>query len=52
MNYGFHTEGAAELEEAIGYYEAQKTDLGRQFLDEIARTISFIRRFPEAAPRV
>ena len=46
MEYGFHPEAAAELEAAIAYYDSQQAGLGREFLAEVARGISFIRMFP------
>ena len=41
-----------ELDEAINYYEEQSQELGERFLEEIELGIAFLRRYPEAAPKV
>ncbi len=41
-----------ELAEAFQYYEQQAAGLGERFLDEVEHSVTFIRRYPEAAPRV
>lgn len=41
-----------ELAEAIQYYEEQSPGLGFQLLDEIEHAMIFLRRHPEAAPRI
>jgi hypothetical protein len=41
-----------ELAEAIQYYEEQSAGLGQRFLDEVEHSVTFILRYPEAAPRV
>src|SRR5829696_3582757 len=41
-----------ELAEAIQYYEEQSPGQGLRFLDEVEHALIFIRRHPEAAPRV
>ena len=52
IDYGFHQEAAEELQAAVDYYTGKQADLGREFLNEVARAISLIRRFPAASPRV
>jgi toxin ParE1/3/4 len=41
-----------ELTEAIQYYEERSPGLGIQLLDEVEHAVIFVRRHPEAAPRV
>jgi toxin ParE1/3/4 len=41
-----------ELSEAIQYYDQQSAGLGQRFLDEVEHALVFIRRHPEAAPRI
>jgi toxin ParE1/3/4 len=41
-----------ELTEAIQYYEERSSGLGFKLLEEVEHTVIFIRRHPEAAPRV
>jgi plasmid stabilization system protein ParE len=41
-----------ELAEAIQYYDEQSPGLGQRFLEEVEHALTFIRRHPEAAPRV
>ena len=49
MDYEFRDQAAAELEAAVDYYNGQKPGLGREFLDEVDRSLDYIRSFPEAA---
>ena len=37
-----------ELDEAIEYYNSQKTGLGNEFLSEVLRLLDKISEFPEA----
>ncbi|MBW8873693.1 MAG: type II toxin-antitoxin system RelE/ParE family toxin [Acidobacteria bacterium] len=41
-----------ELLEAIQYYEEQSSGLGAKFSAEVERSLTFLRRYPEAAPRI
>ena len=41
-----------ELDEAISYYERQKSGLGRKFYLEIEKTVERIKRFPKSCPAV
>lgn len=41
-----------ELTEAIRYYEERSSGLGFKLLEEVEHAVIFIRRHPEAAPRV
>jgi toxin ParE1/3/4 len=41
-----------ELTEAIQYYEERSSGLGFKLLEEVEHAVIFIRRHPEAAPRV
>ncbi len=43
MDYSFHPEAAAELDEAIAHYDTQQAGLGREFLDEIVRASHSLR---------
>jgi len=52
MDYGFHSEAAAELEAVLAYYDGEQAGLGRKFLAAVARAISQIRMFPNASPKV
>jgi hypothetical protein len=42
----------AEAEDAARRYDAQRLNLGRQFLDELARAFAVIERWPQAFPRM
>ena len=46
--YSFHPEADAELDEAAFSYESRVRGLGKSFVSEVDRTISFIRQFPDA----
>src|SRR5258708_6741222 len=48
----FHRLAERELEEAVEDYEGERRGLGEAFLLEIERAISFLDRYPRAAPRV
>ena len=41
-----------ELTEAIRYYESQSPGLGERLLEEVELGVAFLRRYPEAAPKV
>jgi hypothetical protein len=45
-------EALDEMREAAAYYELQREGLGQEFLDEVLKTISRIRFFPNGHPRV
>lgn len=52
MTYRFLSPAERELAEAVAYYEQAVPGLGREFLDEIERTIARILSYPEAWTRV
>jgi len=41
-----------ELDEAFLFYEKQSEGLGERLLQEVELGIGFLRRYPEAAPKV
>jgi toxin ParE1/3/4 len=41
-----------ELTEAILYYERQSQGLGERLLEEVELGVAFLRRYPEAAPKI
>ena len=45
-------EAAAELEEAVVWYDQQRSGLGIEFLEAIDATLERIAHWPHAAPRV
>ena len=47
IDYFFHPEAAAELEDASGFYESRMTGLGKSFAAEVQRTVTLIRQFPD-----
>lgn len=47
IDYSFHPEAAAELEDASGFYESRMTGLGKSFAAEVQRTVTLIRQFPD-----
>jgi len=47
----FRPEAARELADAALWYEQRREGLGFEFLEIIERTLSVIRRWPQAAPR-
>ena len=47
IDYFFHPEAAAELEEASGFYESRMAGLGKSFAAEVQRTVTLIRQFPD-----
>lgn len=51
-DYSFHPEASSELASAIAHYDEQQPGLGREFWDEVARSIKLILKFPEASPLI
>lgn len=50
LAYIFHPLAAAELDEAVEYYESIETGKGLEFLAATQKSIEHICSFPEAAP--
>ena len=48
----FHRLAERELAEAVDYYEQQRRELGVEFLGAIQRSVDFLGRYPEAAPKI
>ncbi len=48
----FHPEAEAELDEAARFYESRVMSLGQQFVAEVQRVVSFIRKYPDAGAPV
>lgn len=48
----FHRAAQAEFDEAVAWYETQRTGLGRDFIGEIERSIALIAQNPERYPVV
>ncbi len=48
--YVFHPLADAELDEAVGYYEALQPGKGLELAQQIESVIDQIRRFPDSAP--
>jgi plasmid stabilization system protein ParE len=48
MNYHFHPEAEAELNDAVDYYEHCQEGLGLEFAKEVESAIQTICRFPHA----
>lgn len=44
----FHPEASTEFDEAFDWYAEKSGKLARRFLDSTARTIEFLRTYPEA----
>lgn len=44
----FEAEAESELDEAAQRYEEHRLGLGQRFLDQVATTAEYIRRFPQA----
>jgi plasmid stabilization system protein ParE len=42
----FHPVARRELEEAIGYYNAESQGLGSEFREEVQRVLALLTRFP------
>lgn len=41
-----------EIDDAFRYYEEESAGLGERFLEEVESGIAFLRRYPEAAPKI
>jgi plasmid stabilization system protein ParE len=52
MKPRFNPLAERELDDAFQYYEEHTPGLGERFLDEVEHALIFLRRHPEAAPRV
>lgn len=50
MNVRFLEVAQQELDEAVGYYDAESSGFGAVFLSEVVTAIGRIRRHPEAWP--
>ncbi len=50
LPYVFHPLAEAELDEAVGYYEAIQRGKGVELAHQIQAAIDQLRSFPEAAP--
>lgn len=50
LPYVFHPLAAAELDEAVGYYEAVAPGKGLELAQQIQAAIAQLQRFPELAP--
>ncbi len=48
MNYAFHAEAEAELNQAVDYYNARQPDLGRDFVREVYAAIQNVIAYPNA----
>ncbi len=48
MNYAFHAQAEAELNQAVDYYNARQPDLGRDFAREVYAAIQNILAYPNA----
>jgi hypothetical protein len=46
MNYAFHPDAEAELEEAIAYYESCEEGLGLDFAIEVRAPVTRVLAFP------
>ena len=48
MNYAFHAEAEAELNQAVDYYNARQPGLGREFAREVNTAIQNVIAYPNA----
>jgi plasmid stabilization system protein ParE len=48
MNYAFHAEAEAELNQAVDYYNARQPDLGRDFARDVYAAIQNVIAYPNA----
>jgi len=48
MNYAFHAEAEAELNQAVDYYNARQPGLGRDFAREVNTAIQNVIAYPNA----
>lgn len=52
MTVRLRPEAEADVSDAARWYEAQRSRLGSEFLDEVLRTLSSISEHPDLYPRV
>ena len=52
MTVRLRPEAEADVSDAARWYEAQRSGLGSEFLDEVLRTLSSISEYPDLYPRV
>ena len=52
MTVHLRPEAEADVSDAARWYEAQRSGLGSEFLDEVLRTLSSISEYPDPYPRV
>jgi hypothetical protein len=52
MTVDFLIPARTELYEAVAFYNIQKQGLGKEFAEEVEKTIGRIRKNPEAWPRL
>lgn len=52
MTVHLRPEAEADVSDAARWYEAQRSGLGSEFLDEVLRTLSSISEHPDLYPRV
>jgi toxin ParE1/3/4 len=50
MNSRFHQLAAAELAEAVAYYDTKAEGLGDRLLEEVRAAVAYIEEFPESSP--
>ena len=50
LGYAFHPLAAAELDEAVAFYEASRPGKGLELAAQVQAAIEQIRTFPESAP--
>jgi plasmid stabilization system protein ParE len=48
MNVNFLNSAETELEEGVEYYNAQKSGLGFEFLDQVQSAVARIKQYPDA----
>ena len=52
MTVRLRPEAEADVSDAARWYEAQRSGLGSEFLDEVLRTLSSITEHPDPYPRI
>jgi toxin ParE1/3/4 len=50
MTARFHELAAAELDEAVAYYDTKADGLGSRLLAEVRAAVVYVEEFPEASP--
>lgn len=50
MNSRFHQLAAAEMAEAVAYYDTKSEGLGDRLLAEVRAAVAYIAEFPESSP--